>query len=257
MITPNQQTELKKQTAIAALDYAKKYSIIGIGTGSTTEAFIDALASIKSHIDLVVASSERSAAKLKSLGFHVVDLNYVGTLPVYFDGADRIDPHKRMIKGGGGASTREKILATASEKFICLVDETKQVSVLGGFPVAVEVLPLARGLVARAIVKLGGDPVLRENFVTDSGNIILDVHNLDLTDPLAMEIKLNQLVGVVENGVFARRCADVVICAGSHGVLALDDEDCKDINCAIQRLKNPAKRWSLKDIENEFDLKDK
>lgn len=218
MLTPMQQTELKQQAAHAALEYAKKYSIIGIGTGSTAEAFIDELASIKSQVDVVVASSQKSMNKLKHLGFHVVDLNYVGTLPVYFDGADRIDPHNRMIKGGGGALTKEKILATASEKFICFVDQSKPVSVLGGFPVAVEVLPLARGLVARAIVQLGGDPILRENFVTDSGNIILDVHNLDLSDPIAMEIKLKQLVGVVENGVFARRCADVVICARTEGL---------------------------------------
>ena len=209
---------LKQQAAIAALEYAKKHSIIGIGTGSTVEAFIDQLVTIKSKIDVVVSSSERSTKKLKQLGFTVVDLNYVGTLPIYIDGADEIDAHKRMIKGGGGALTREKILATASHQFICMVDASKQVNVLGKFPVAVEVLPLARGLVARELLKMGGDPVWRENFITDSGNIIIDVHNLDLTDPLAMEMKIKQLPGVVENGIFAHRRADAVICASEHGI---------------------------------------
>lgn len=212
---------LKQQAAIAALDYAKKHSVVGIGTGSTVECFIDQLATLKSKIDMVVSSSERSTKKLKALGFHVVDLNYVGTLPIYIDGADEVDAHKRMIKGGGGALTREKILATASSQFICMVDASKKVDVLGKFPVAVEVLPVARGLVARAILKMGGDPVWRENFITDHGNIILDVHNLDLTDPLAMEIKIKQLPGVVENGIFAKRHADIVICASEKGISAL------------------------------------
>lgn len=212
---------LKQQAAIAALDYAKKHSVIGIGTGSTVECFIDQLATLKSKIDMVVSSSERSTKKLKELGFHVVDLNYVGTLPIYIDGADEVDAHKRMIKGGGGALTREKILATASTQFICMVDASKKVDVLGKFPVAVEVLPVARGLVARAILKMGGDPVWRENFITDHGNIILDVHNLDLTDPLAIEIKIKQLPGVVENGIFAKRHADIVICASEKGIIAL------------------------------------
>ena len=213
--------QLKQQAAIAALSYAKKHRVIGIGTGSTVEFFIDQLATIKSQIDMVVSSSERSTLKLKQLGFLVVDLNYVGTLPIYIDGADEIDAHKRMIKGGGGALTKEKILATASKEFICMVDASKQIDVLGKFPVAVEVLPLARGLVARELLKMGGDPVWRENFITDSGNIIIDVHNLDLTDPLAMEMKIKQLTGVVENGIFAKRRADVVICASEQGVITV------------------------------------
>lgn len=212
---------LKQQAAIAALSYAKKHRVIGIGTGSTVEFFIDQLATIKSQIDMVVSSSERSTLKLKQLGFLVVDLNYVGTLPIYIDGADEIDAHKRMIKGGGGALTKEKILAAASKEFICMVDASKQIDVLGKFPVAVEVLPLARGLVARELLKMGGDPVWREHFITDSGNLILDVHNLDLTDPLAIEMKIKQLPGVVENGIFAKRRADVVICASEQGVQIL------------------------------------
>lgn len=211
-------SELKQQAAIAALEYAKKHSVIGIGTGSTVEFFIDQLVTIKSKIDMLVSSSDRSTQKLKALGFTVVDLNYVGTLPIYIDGADEIDAHKRMIKGGGGALTKEKILASASTQFVCIVDASKQVDVLGKFPVAIEVLPLARGLVARALVKMGGDPVWRENFITDHGNIILDVHNLDLTDPLAMEIKIKQLPGVVENGICAQRRADIVICASETGI---------------------------------------
>lgn len=204
---------LKRRSAIAALEYAKKHSIIGIGTGSTVDCFIDELVSIKSTIDMVVSSSDRSTQKLKALGFHVVDLNYVGTLPIYIDSADEIDRYKRMIKGGGGALAREKILAAASREFICIVDKTKKVDLLGKFPVAVEVLPLARGLVGRAILKLGGDPVWRENFFTDNGNIILDVHNLDMTDPILIETRIKQLTGVVENGIFALRSADILICA--------------------------------------------
>lgn len=214
-----QQDLLKQQVAVAALEKAKGHSVLGIGTGSTVAFFIAELVKIKSQIDMVVSSSERSSAQLKSLGFTVVDLNYVGNLPIYIDGADEVDAHKRMIKGGGGALTREKILATSSTQFICLVDASKRVDVLGKFPVAVEVLPLARGLVARAIVKLGGDPVLREGFTTDNGNIILDVHNLDLTNPGEMEIKFKQLPGVVENGIFSKRCADVVICASDNGII--------------------------------------
>ncbi|MCD8525289.1 MAG: ribose-5-phosphate isomerase RpiA [Gammaproteobacteria bacterium] len=204
---------LKRRAAIAALEYAKKYSVIGIGTGSTVDCFIDELVAIKSTIDMVVSSSDRSTQKLKALGFHVVDLNYVGTLPIYIDSADEIDRHKRMIKGGGGALAREKILAMASREFLCIVDKTKKVDVLGKFPVAVEVLPLARGLVARAILKLGGNPVWRENFFTDNRNIILDVHDLDMTDPMFMETQIKQLTGVVESGIFALRSADRLICA--------------------------------------------
>lgn len=205
--------EAKKQAAKAALEYAKKHAIIGIGTGSTVDLFIDELVSIKSRIEFLVSSSERSTKKLKQLGFSVVDLNYVGKLAIYFDGADEVDAHKRMIKGGGGALAREKVLASASDTFVCMVDSSKKVDVLGKFPVPVEVLPLARGFVAREILKLGGDPVWRENFLTDNGNIILDIHNLVLTDPLALEQRIKQLAGVVECGIFAKRCADVLICS--------------------------------------------
>jgi len=204
---------LKRRAAIAALEYAKKHSVVGIGTGSTIDCFIDELLAIKSSIDMVVSSSDRSTQKLKALGFHVVDLNYVGTLPIYIDSADQVDRHKRMIKGAGGALTREKVLAQASREFVCIVDKSKMVDVLGGFPIAIEVLPLARGLVARAILKLGGHPVWRENFFTDNGNIILDVHNLDMTDPILMETRIKQLTGVVESGIFAWRCADRLIFA--------------------------------------------
>lgn len=209
---------LKQQAAMAALEYAKKHHVIGIGTGSTVDCFIDELVSIKSNIDMVVSSSERSTKKLKELGFHVVDLNYVGTLPIYIDGADEVDSHKRMIKGGGGALTREKILATAAQQFICMIEPYKKVSVLGKFPVALEVLPAARGLVARAILRMNADPVWRENFITDHGNIILDIHHLNLTDPLSIETQIKQLTGVVESGIFARRRADLVICATEQGI---------------------------------------
>lgn len=215
------QNALKKNAARAAFEMVKHHSVIGVGTGSTVNYFIECLAEIKGRIDMVVASSEASAALLKQYGLAVVDLNYAGTVPVYVDGADEIDSHKRTIKGGGGALTREKIIASASDEFICIVDESKQVDVLGKFPVAVEVIPIARGLAARSILALGGDPVYREGFATDNGNIILDVHNLDLTDPLMMEDKLNQIPGVVENGIFAHRKADVVMLASASGVVAV------------------------------------
>lgn len=215
------QNQLKQNAARAALEMVKRHSAMGIGTGSTVNYFIECLAEIKNRIDMVVASSEATAKLLKQHGFYVVDLNYVGKLPVYIDGADEVDAHKRMVKGGGGALTREKILASSSEEFICMVDQSKQVDVLGKFPVAVEVIPMARGLVARTILGLKADPVYRENFVTDNGNIILDVHNLDLTDPVLMEDKLNQIPGVVTNGIFAHRKADVVLCAGDSGVVTL------------------------------------
>lgn len=215
------QNQLKQNAARAALEMVKRHSVMGIGTGSTVNYFIECLTEIKNRVDMVVASSEATAKLLKQHGFYVVDLNYVGKLPVYIDGADEVDAHKRMIKGGGGALTREKILASASQEFICMVDQSKQVDVLGKFPVAVEVIPMARGLVARTILGLKADPVYRENFVTDNGNIILDVHNLDLTDPVLMEDKLNQIPGVVNNGIFAHRKADVVLCAGDSGVVTL------------------------------------
>lgn len=215
------QNNLKQQAATAAFEMVKHHRVIGVGTGSTVNFFIEALAEIKGRLDMVVASSKATEALLKKHGISVVDLNYAGELPVYVDGADEIDPHKRTIKGGGAALTREKILASASKEFICIVDASKQVDVLGAFPVAVEVIPMARGYVARQIIKLGADPVYREGVVTDNGNIILDVHNLDLTDPTFQEDRLNTIVGVVENGVFAHRRADGVVVAGADGVRVL------------------------------------
>jgi ribose 5-phosphate isomerase A len=201
----------KKAAARAAFEKIADYSVIGVGTGSTVNYFIDMLGTIKSRIDVTVASSVQTELLLKKQGLVVVDLNYAGTVPVYVDGADEVNACGQMIKGGGGALTREKILSASAEQFICIVDPSKRVTLLGDFPVAVEVIPMARGLVARAIVTLGGSPVYREGFVTDNGNIILDVHHLDLTDPVAMEATLNRLVGVVENGVFASRTADEVL----------------------------------------------
>lgn len=201
----------KKAAAQAALEFIKDDMIVGVGTGSTVNHFIDALASIKGRIEGAVSSSVATTNKLKSLSIPVIDLNSVRELPIYIDGADEINAFKQMIKGGGGALTREKIVATVAKKFVCIADQSKEVLMLGAFPVAVEVIPMARSFVAREIVKLGGDPVYREGFVTDNGNVILDVHNLKLSDPRAMEDALNRIVGVVENGIFAHRTADVVI----------------------------------------------
>ena len=196
-------------------------SVVGVGTGSTANAFIDALATLRGHFDATVASSEASAARLRGHGFTVLDLNAVNEVLVYVDGADEVNPHKQLIKGAGGALTREKIVAASAREFICIVDDSKLVAVLGEFPLPVEVIPMARGLVARALVALGGTPVYRERFVTDNGNIILDVHNLDLTEPLKMEQRINNIVGVVCNGIFAAQAADVLIAAGPNGVRTL------------------------------------
>ena len=193
-------------------------SIVGVGTGSTANAFIDALASLRGHFDATVASSDASAARLRGHGFTVLDLNAVNEVLVYVDGADEVNPAKQLIKGAGGALTREKIVAASAREFICIVDDSKLVATLGAFPLPVEVIPMARGLVARALVGLGGTPVYRERFVTDNGNIILDVHGLDLVDPPAMEQRINNIVGVVCNGIFAAQAADVVIVAGAKGV---------------------------------------
>ena len=212
------QNALKKAAAEYALRYVTDECILGIGTGSTVNFFIEALVSLKGRIDTLVASSEASAQRLKALGFRVQDLNTVPHLDVYIDGADEANAHKQLIKGGGGALTREKILADAAKQFVCLIDESKKVDVLGDFPVAVEVLPLARSLVGRGLVKLGGDPAYREGFVSDNGNIILDVYNLDLTEPLKMEQAINQLSGVVCNGIFAQRTADILVIAGKNGI---------------------------------------
>jgi ribose 5-phosphate isomerase A len=205
------QDELKQKVAQAALEYVRGVGIVGVGTGSTVKHFINYLADIKADIEGAVSSSEMSTAQLKQVGIPVLDLNAVGTLDVYVDGADEVTPHKHMIKGGGGALTREKIIAAASKKFVCIADETKCVDVLGKFPLPIEVIPMARSYVAREMVKLGGQPVWRENFITDNHNVILDVHNLDILDPIEMEKIINNITGVVTVGIFAMRPADVVL----------------------------------------------
>jgi len=212
------QDEMKKAVALAALDYVEVGQVVGVGTGSTANHFIDALAGIKGKIEGAVASSNATAERLKSHGIPVYDLNEVSTIPVYVDGADEANRHLHLIKGGGGALTREKIVAAVSEKFICIADETKLVDVLGRFPLPIEVIPMARSYVARELVKLGGEPVLREGFVTDNGNLILDVHNLEILEPVKMETTLNNIVGVVTNGLFAARPADALLLGTPEGV---------------------------------------
>lgn len=211
----------KKAAAQAALEFIKEDMIIGVGSGSTVHHFIDALAAVKGRIEGAVATSDESARRLKALSIPIMDLNSVGELQLYVDGADEINLARQMIKGGGGALTREKIVATVSRKFVCIVDESKVVDLLGDFPVAVEVIPMARSYVARQIVLLGGDPVYREGFVTDNGNVILDVFNLKILEPRMMEEKLKSITGVVDNGVFAKRIADVVLIGGASGVRKL------------------------------------
>ncbi len=215
------QDDLKRAAAEAALDYIEPGSIVGVGTGSTVNHFIDALARVKHKIEATVSSSEASTERLKAHGILVEDLNMVDELAVYVDGADEVTRHMHMIKGGGGALTREKIVAAVADKFVCIVDESKLVDMLGRFPLPIEVIPMARSYVARELVKLGGQPVYREGFVTDNGNIILDVHNLEILDPPALEAELNQIVGVVTNGLFARRGADVVLLGTEQGVKTL------------------------------------
>ena len=212
---------MKKAAAQAALDYVETGTIIGIGTGSTANHFIDLLAGIKGRIEGTVASSVASAERLKKHGIPVFDLNAVGDLSLYVDGADESSRHLHLIKGGGGALTREKIVAAASKKFVCIADETKLVDILGKFPLPVEVIPMARSYVARQIVKLGGQPVLRDGFTTDNGNVILDVHNLKILNPVELEGKLNNIVGVVTNGLFALRPADVLILGTPSGAKTL------------------------------------
>jgi ribose 5-phosphate isomerase A len=213
--------ERKKVAARAALDYVEAGTVIGIGTGSTANHFIDLLAGIRHRIEGTVASSEASAARLKAHGIPVFDLNAVDSISVYVDGADESDHHLRLIKGGGGALTREKIVAAVARRFVCIADDSKLVDVLGRFPLPVEVLPMARSYVARRIVALGGHPRWREGFVTDNGNVILDVHNLSILDPPGLEGELNQIVGVVTNGLFARRPADVLLLGGTAGLRVL------------------------------------
>jgi len=213
--------EMKKMAATAALEYVETGTVIGIGTGSTANHFIDGLAAIKHRIDGTVASSEASAKRLKTHGIPVLDLNSVDELSVYVDGADESNRHLHLIKGGGGALTREKIVAAASRKFVCIADQSKLVDVLGAFPLPVEVIPMARSYVARELVKYGGQPIYREGFVTDNGNIILDVHNLEITEPVRQEGELNNIAGVVTVGLFARRPADVLLLGTPEGVRML------------------------------------
>jgi ribose 5-phosphate isomerase A len=215
------QNELKKQVAAAALEYVEVGTIIGVGTGSTANYFIDALAGIKGKIEGTVASSVASADRLRGHGIPVMDLNAAGELSVYVDGADESTKHLHLIKGGGGALTREKIVAGAAEKFICIADESKLVDVLGAFPLPIEVIPMARSFVARELTKRGGAPVLRENFTTDNGNLILDVHNLKITDPVVLEHELNDIPGIVTVGIFAIRPADVLLLGTKDGVKTL------------------------------------
>ena len=208
-------SEAKRLAGEKAIEFVEDGMIVGVGTGSTVAYFIDALARIKDRIAGTVSSSEQSTARLRQHGIEVLDLNATGPLQLYVDGADECDPRKNLIKGGGAALTREKIIAEASDKFICIIDPAKQVPVLGTFPLPVEVIPMARSLVARRILAItGGQPVWRDGTITDNGNLILDVHNLSITDPVAVERELNQIPGVVSVGLFARRPADVVIIGG-------------------------------------------
>jgi len=211
------QDELKKQAAIAALEFLPDSGIVGVGTGSTVNHFIDALAPLKGRFEGAASSSEASTERLKAHGIQVIDLNSAGTLDVYVDGADESNHSLHLIKGGGGALTREKIIAAASKKFVCIADESKLVHALGEFPLPIEVIPMARSYVAREIVKLGGNPVLREDFITDNGNVILDVHDMQIMEPVKMETTMNQIVGVVTVGLFANRPADVLILGSESG----------------------------------------
>jgi len=215
------QDELKQAAAKAAMAFVVEDAIIGVGTGSTVNFFIAELAKIKGRIEGAVSSSQASTALLKAAGIAVVDLNSVNDLPVYVDGADEITEHFAMIKGGGGALTREKIISAVARQFVCIADSKKHVPVLGQFPLPLEVIPIARSYVAREVVRLGGKPVLREGFTTDNGNIILDIHNLSIINPVEMETQLSAITGVVMCGLFARRPADVLVMATAQGVQIL------------------------------------
>ncbi|MEJ2479961.1 MAG: ribose-5-phosphate isomerase RpiA [Acidihalobacter sp.] len=212
------QDAMKKAAAEAALSYIENGMIVGVGTGSTANHFIDLLAGIKARIDGAVASSEATAQRLREHGIPVLDLNATGQLQLYVDGADEATRQMHLIKGGGGALTREKVVAGASDRFVCVADESKLVNYLGRFPLPLEVIPMARSFVGRELVKRGGKPVLREGFTTDNGNLILDVHNLEILDPVKMETELNMIPGVVTVGIFAARPADVIILGGENGV---------------------------------------
>lgn len=215
------QDELKRLVGKAALDHVRPDSIIGVGTGSTVNCFIESLINSGIRIEAAVSSSEATTRLLKAGGIKVLDLNQTGGLDVYIDGADEFDAHRRLIKGGGGALTREKIVAAASKIFVCIADQSKQVNVLGAYPLPLEVIPLARSLVARKMVALGGQPEWREGFTTDNGNWILDVHNLDLVDPVSMEKTINNIPGVVTCGLFALRPADLVLMSTESGIRQL------------------------------------
>ena len=215
----NQQHELKQQVALAALDYFDDYDmVVGIGTGSTVNCLIDVLPQVKNRIEACVSSSIETTRCLKNLGFQVKELNETGPLSLYIDGADECDSHNRLIKGGGGALTREKIIAAASDKFICIVDESKMVNILGDFPLPIEVIPMAQSHVGRAIATIGGQPILRQGFTTDNGNIIIDVHNLKIIDPLKLENQINNIAGVVCNGIFAHQKAYTTLIANKNGI---------------------------------------
>ena len=212
------QDLLKRSAAEAALKYVVEGEVLGVGTGSTVNHFIDLLGERRLDIPAAVSSSDATTARLKAIGIQVTDLNSTGSIECYIDGADESDPHLRLIKGGGGALTREKIIAQAARRFVCIVDESKQVRVLGRFPLPIEVIPMARSLIARELVRLGGRPVLREHFTTDNGNLILDVHDLSITDPVSLERTLEALPGVVTSGLFAHRRADILISASADGI---------------------------------------
>jgi ribose 5-phosphate isomerase A len=212
------QDDKKKEVAIAAIDYIEDDTIVGVGTGSTVNFFIEELGKIKGRIEGAVSSSVASEELLKQHNIPVLPLNSVTEIPVYVDGADEATEHRHLIKGGGGALTREKIVAAASKQFVCIIDDSKMVPMLGEFPLPVEVIPMAQSYVARQISKLGGQPVLREGFITDNGNIILDIQNMKIDDPVELEHNINQIVGVVTNGLFAQRPADILLIASDKGV---------------------------------------
>jgi len=217
-MTPEQAKQL---VAEAAIEYIEWDWVIGVGTGSTANLFIDELAKIKGNIDGAVASSEASAERLRAHGIKVMELDQSGDLPIYIDGADESTKHLHLIKGGGAALTREKIVAAASDKFICIADDSKLVETLGSFPLPIEVIPMAKSYIGRQLVKLGGNPILRDGVVTDNGNLIIDVHDLNIDNPVDLEKQINQIPGVVTNGLFAQRGADVLLLGGADGVTTL------------------------------------
>jgi ribose 5-phosphate isomerase A len=216
------QDELKRQAAEKALEYLPDSGVLGVGTGSTVNHFIDLLEPVKGRFDGAVSSSEASTERLKAIGMPVLDLNSTGDLEVYIDGADESNKQLHLIKGGGGALTREKIIAAASKKFVCIADASKLVDVMGKFPLPVEVIPMARSYVARQLVKLGGNPVWRDDFTTDNGNVILDVHDLEIMQPMELENKINNITGVVTVGLFAHRPADVLILGSEDGAKVIE-----------------------------------